>query len=146
MIFVSVPYQNKDCIDLVMKELEHNPSFLPFSSDEKTNFFFKIDHNANFLKHYCDKDLAGFIAYYCNNYESKIAFISLVLIDKLYRGQGISKKMFSQLFSLLKEKGFKTCTLEVRLDNVNALNLYRSLGFKSIESSEPYSVIMKILL
>ena len=146
MIFVSVHYKNKDCIDLVMKELEDNPTFLPFVGDERTDFFLKIDQNAEFLKHYCDKNLAGFIACYCNNYESRRAFISLVLIDKLYRGKGISKKIFSQLFALLKEKDFKSCSLEVRRENVNALNLYKSLGFKSVESTDPHSITMNILL
>ena len=146
MIFVSVYFKNKVCIDLVMKELEDNPTFLPFVGDERTDFFLKIDQNAEFLKHYCDKNLAGFIACYCNNYESRRAFISLVLIDKLYRGKGISKKIFSQLFTLLKEKDFKSCSLEVRRDNVNALNLYKSLGFKSVEPTDPHSITMNILL
>ncbi len=93
-----------------------------------------------------DGILAGFIACYCNNYESKNAFITLVLIDKLYRGQGISKKMFYQLFILLKGKGFKTCGLEVRLDNVNAVNLYKSLGFESAGPGALNTMIMSVLL
>ena len=143
---MSVHYKNKDCIDLVVKELEDNPTFLPFIGDERTDFFLKIDENAAFLKHYCDGGLVGFVACYCNNYESKKAFIPLVLINKLYRGKGISKKIFSQLFILLKEKNFKSCSLEVRRDNVNALNLYKSLGFKSIESTDLHSITMNILL
>ena len=139
-------YQNNDCVELIEQELEINPNFLEFSNEGKKNYFLKIDQNAEFLKHYCDQNLAGFIAYYCNNYESKRAFISLVLIDKLYRGKGISKKIFSQLFTLLKEKDFKSCSLEVRRDNVNALNLYKSLGFKSVEPTDPHSITMNILL
>lgn len=143
---MSVHFTNKDCIDLVIKELEDNPTFLPFAGDERTNFFQKIDQNAVFLKHYCDGELAGFIACYCNSYELRRAFISLVLIDKLYRGKGISKKIFSQLFTLLKEKEFKSCALEVRRDNVSALNLYKSLGFKSVESTDQHSIAMNIQL
>ncbi|WP_180134910.1 GNAT family N-acetyltransferase [Acinetobacter sp. YH12070] len=139
-------YQNNDCVELIEQELEINPNFLEFSNEGKENYFLKIDQNAEFLKHYCDENLAGFIACYCNNYESRRAFISLVLIDKLYRGKGISKKIFSQLFTLLKEKDFKSCSLEVRRDNVNALNLYKSLGFKSVESTDPHSITMNILL
>ena len=143
---MSVHYKNKDCIDLVMKELEDNPTFLPFAGEERTDFFLKLDQNAEFLKYYFDDNLAGFIACYCNNYETRRAFISLVLIDKLYRGKGISKKIFSQLFTLLKEKDFKTCSLEVRRDNVNALNLYKLLGFECVESSDSHSITMNILL
>ena len=143
---MSEQYKNKDCIELVMKELEDNPSFLHFTKDEKNNFFLKIDQNAEFLKHYCNENLAGFIACYCHNNESKRAFISLVLIDKHYRGKGISKKIFSHLFRLLKEKEFMCCSLEVRRDNVNAINLYKSLGFKNLESTDPYSITMNILL
>lgn len=143
---MSVHCKNKDCIDLVMKELEDNPTFLPLAGDERTEFFLKIDQNAEFLKHYCDQNLAGFIAYYCNNYKSKRAFITLVLVDRLYRGGGISKKMFSHLFTLLKKKGFNSCGLEVKQDNINALNLYKALGFECVESSDAHSITMNILL
>ena len=141
-----VLYKNQDCINLVVKELENNPTFLPFTSVESENFFLKIDQNAEFFKHHFDGKLVGFIACYCNNYESKKAFISLVLIDKQYRGQGISRKIFDQLFGLLKEKKFTNCGLEVRRDNVNAINLYKSLGFKSVDSTDPHSITMNILL
>lgn len=139
-------YQNNDCVELIEQELEINPNFLEFSNEGKKNYFLKIDQNAEFLKHYCDQNLAGFIAYYCNNYESKRAFITLVLVDKLYRGGGISKKMFSHLFTLLKKKGFNSCGLEVKQDNINALNLYKALGFECVESSDSHSITMNILL
>ena len=129
-----------------MRELEENPNFLPFTNDENNVFFLKIDQHAEFLKYYFDAKLVGFIACYCNNYDSKKAFISLVLIDKYYRGRGISKKIFDQLFGLLKEKKFTNCGLEVRRDNVNAINLYKSLGFKSVDSTDPHSITMNILL
>lgn len=139
-------YQNNDCVELIEQELEINPNFLEFSNEGKKKYFLKIDQNAEFLKHYCDQNLAGFIAYYCNNYESKRAFITLVLVDRLYRGGGISKKMFSHLFTLLKKKGFNSCGLEVKQDNINALNLYKALGFKCVESSDSHSITMNILL
>ena len=139
-------YQNNDCIELIEKELKINPNFIEFSNSGKNNYFLKIDQSAEFIRYYYEESLAGFIACYCNNYESKNAFITLVLIDKLYRGKGISKKIFSQLFTLLKEKDFTSCSLEVRRDNVNALNLYKSLGFKRVESTDSHSISMSILL
>lgn len=139
-------YQNNDCIELIEKELKINPNFIEFSNSGKNNYFLKIDQSAEFIRYYYEESLAGFIACYCNNYESKNAFITLVLVDKVYRGKGISRKMFSLLFNFLQKKDFNSCGLEVKQDNINALNLYKSLGFKSVKLTDPHSITMSILL
>ncbi len=122
-------YRNQDCIELIVKELEINPTFLVFSHEERLRYFLKIDQYSEFIKYYYQDSLAGFISCYCNNYESRQAFVTLVLVSKQYRGLGAGKKLFLELFQYLKNSGFLKCTLEVRSDNINALNLYRSLGF-----------------
>ncbi|WP_165382987.1 GNAT family N-acetyltransferase [Acinetobacter sp. WCHAc060033] len=139
-------YHNRDCIELVIRELESNPTFLALSGEKQREYFLKIDKHAEFIKYDYESNLAGFIACYCNDYESKKAFITLVLVDHKYRGLGISKRMFSQLFTFLKNKGFYLCSLEVKLDNEPALNLYKALGFEVFETSDKNYTTMCIKL
>lgn len=122
-------YRNNDSIELIIKELETNPNFLPFSNEELDRYLLKIDKHSEFIKYYEGKNLAGFISCYCNNYNSRQAFVTLVLVKDQYRGLGVGKRLFLQLFDFLKSKDFLTCALEVNANNIKALSLYKSLGF-----------------
>ncbi len=55
--------------------------------------------------------------------------ITNVAVKENYRGKGIGKKMLNKLLELGKEKGLVAFTLEVRIGNVAAINLYKNLGF-----------------
>lgn len=50
-------------------------------------------------------------------------------VDPDYRNRGIGRKLVEQLVERLKEKEVTCLTLEVRVSNVPAINLYNSLGF-----------------
>ncbi|OTG85177.1 hypothetical protein B9T27_02940 [Acinetobacter sp. ANC 4648] len=145
MISVLEQYNNYDCIDLVLAELKINPTFLVLSGITQKEYFLKIDQNSVFIKyHHADK-LAGFISFYCNNYETKEAFITLVLVDIEFRGLKIGKKMFGDLFEFIKNKNFEKCSLEVRQNNVSALKLYESLGFEqSLKMDDSVIMTMKV--
>lgn len=49
-----------------------------------------------------------------------------------FRLQGIGQKLLRQIEKLFKEKGAKSCTLEVREDNVAAVGLYTKLGYEVV--------------
>ena len=40
-------------------------------------------------------DLIGFISFYCNNYNSKIAYLTQIAINKNFRKKGIGKKLLN---------------------------------------------------
>ena len=50
-----------------------------------------------------------------------------------YQGQGIGKSLLEKVIAYAKTNQQCALTLEVRKDNVNALKLYRRLGFAGIE-------------
>ena len=50
-----------------------------------------------------------------------------------YQGQGIGKSLLERVIAYAHENQHCAVTLEVRKDNVNALKLYRKLGFAGIE-------------
>lgn len=55
-------------------------------------------------------------------------YISSVIIDKNYRGQGFGKKLFEILFQIIK----KDLILEVKKNNDTAINLYHKMNFNII--------------
>ena len=49
-----------------------------------------------------------------------------------YRKQGIGRKIVNKLIDFSIEKGLAFISLEVRVSNIPAISLYRSLGFKEV--------------
>lgn len=117
--------------EMVLAEQERNPKFV--NQDVKT-YINKIRAHASFLTSYSDEVCQGFVAYYCNNYTSLCAFITLVLIEPDFRGKKIAHLMLREVLDQIQSKNFKECRLEVDKDNLSAINLYVKLGFR-IESS-----------
>lgn len=122
-------YKNLECIELVRKQLYVNRDFLSLSDFEIEGYLSKIDSLSIFKKYYIENNLAGFISFYCDNEESKEAFITMILVDKSYRGKGIAQNLITEVIDIIKEKGFLKCGLEVKADNVNAIKLYSKIGF-----------------
>lgn len=60
--------------------------------------------------------------------------IALFAVENESRGQGIGSKLLSALKHCAYVKGAHTVQLEVRKENVNVINFYRSRGFIVAES------------
>ncbi|PZU93154.1 MAG: GNAT family N-acetyltransferase [Pseudanabaena sp.] len=56
-----------------------------------------------------------------------------VIVDPIYRGKGISKKLLQKAEKIATELGCCKLTLEVLEGNNAALSAYRSFGFKNYE-------------
>lgn len=56
--------------------------------------------------------------------------ITNVAVHKDYRGQKIGDKLVQALVELCKENNILSMTLEVRVSNIVAQNLYKKYGFK----------------
>ena len=54
------------------------------------------------------------------------------------RGRGIGKKLTAELLQVLSNLGASYATLEVRVSNLRAQNLYKSLGFVSVGKRKRY--------
>lgn len=54
------------------------------------------------------------------------------------RQKGVGARLLQEMERIFKEKNVKTCRLEVREDNLPALNLYQKLGYKKIERLQHY--------
>lgn len=55
-----------------------------------------------------------------------------------YRRKGIAQKLIQGIEIAFKERSIKECRLEVREENLTALNLYEKLGYKKVGKLEKY--------
>lgn len=81
--------------------------------------------------------VVGFISCkYRNNNETnkKEGIISLVGIDKSYQGLGIGKQLVKSVLCYFKRKNINDIYVGTQIDNLSALNLYISNGFKITSS------------
>ena len=54
------------------------------------------------------------------------------------RGRGIGDKLLKYLIEKYKDSDIKNITLEVKEDNIIAINLYKKYGFKNVSTREKY--------
>lgn len=64
--------------------------------------------------------------------------ITNVAVDPDYQGQGLGRRLMNELTSRAKALGVDSMTLEVRPSNTVAINLYTSLGFRSVGQRPKY--------
>ena len=64
--------------------------------------------------------------------------ITNVAVDPDYQGQGLGRRLMNELTSRVKAMGVDSMTLEVRPSNTVAINLYTSLGFRSVGQRPKY--------
>jgi ribosomal-protein-alanine acetyltransferase len=72
--------------------------------------------------------------------ERNAAFGHILTVDitSAYRRKGIAQKILHEIEAIFKERGIKEIKLEVREDNVAALNLYQKLGYKKVGKLKHY--------
>ena len=64
--------------------------------------------------------------------------ITNIAVLEAYRGQGIGKRLTQALLQYLSNLGASYATLEVRVSNERAQNLYKGLGFISVGKRKRY--------
>jgi ribosomal protein S18 acetylase RimI-like enzyme len=94
----------------------------------------KLNAHAEILSLTEGERCRGFVAYYCNDRSTRQAYITLVLVAPEDRGTGLGKALVQGVLEICRGRGFATCRLEVRADNVAASATYRALGFMPIGS------------
>lgn len=70
----------------------------------------------------------GMVSYYpMSFYKGRLHFI---VVDKGFRGRGISDKLLQYVLDQMKQRGFSIVELITRVDNIPAQKLYQRFGFK----------------
>jgi len=74
----------------------------------------------------------GIIAYILFSISEVKATIELVNVDQQYQGQRIASAMIKAVEEYLGSQGVETLFVGTQMNNIPAMNLYHSLGFKEI--------------
>lgn len=91
----------------------------------------ELDISNKFLTYYEVLILQDILIGYAGAYVfGDEAHISNVAIDLDYRGSGYGTRLLSHYMESLRNRHVRHFTLEVRDDNIAALKMYESLGFK----------------
>jgi len=83
--------------------------------------------------------IAGFIIGLIHRRDEKITGRVYTLdVAVTYRRKGVGLKLLDEIERIFAKRGVKICYLEVRKDNVAALELYRKHGYVEVEELKDY--------
>ena len=121
-----------DAILPLENELYHRPW-------QKKDYEYELNDNpfANYLK-LIDKDsneIMGFIGFWIKFEQAEITKVS---IAKKYQGYKLSKLLMADAENRIRIAECENITLEVRVSNVVAINLYKSCGFNIVATRKKY--------
>ncbi len=84
---------------------------------------------------YFDNELLGIIAYSVI-YER--AEINYIFVRSEYRKKSIGSALLNKTVEKSKEAGLDNISLEVEINNIAAINLYKKFGFEEVSRREKY--------
>lgn len=94
----------------------------------------KILNNAVLFVEMVGDDIVGMVVLYCNDDNTKKAYIPLVGVLPTYQHRGIASKLMKEAISLVREQGYKL--IGIHSNNMVAVHLYSKLGFTVEDDSE----------
>ncbi len=97
------------------------------------------DYNAISLAARLDLEIAGFIIGRIDMIRNQpVGHIMTIDVLPIHRRKGVAQRLMLETEAIFKQRGVKECRLEVREDNLAALNLYEKLGYKKVSKLENY--------
>jgi ribosomal-protein-alanine N-acetyltransferase len=61
-----------------------------------------------------------------------------LFVEEKYRGNGIGRELIKHVISVCEDNNIEHITLEVRVSNIRAQNLYKDLGFEIATTRKQY--------
>ncbi|PYE33837.1 ribosomal-protein-alanine acetyltransferase [Idiomarina fontislapidosi] len=78
------------------------------------------------------QQLAGYVVILTRR-NSRYARIYSIAVAPAFRGQGVAKRLVKDVIETQRQQGRHGLSLEVKLDNKHAIQLYQSFGFETID-------------
>ncbi len=128
-MIIELDKENQTLIEQLEDSFPHYFLKNPINKDFEQNIFTKY-----FI--YQEKsNIIGFVNYYdlYERYE-----ISYIEVKEEYRNQKVGSKMLDYLIEEAKKKNIENITLEVNVQNENAIKLYEKYNFKKVAIREKY--------
>lgn len=76
-----------------------------------------------------ESDIIGICAFYCNDFDTKTAFLSTIIIDAKQQGAGVGGGLLKCAKEYCLDQGMYYFRLEVANDNYPAIHFYEKNGF-----------------
>lgn len=93
----------------------------------------KILDRAKVISIYENNKISGFIAYYKNDADNKVAYLTMLLVDIDEQNQGLGSFLLTSSILDLQNLGFVKYRLEVLKTNFKALHFYSKHDFNLYE-------------
>jgi len=137
---------NKNMIKIDMKQMEekHVDSVMEIESASFGKYHWSANSfiseiNNKLAHYYAATDENGKVICYCGFWDILgEGHITTFAVREEYRKQKIAEQMMLFIFEKAKQLDIKWFTLEVRVSNLPALNLYQKYGFETIGTRERY--------
>jgi len=91
--------------------------------------------NFLFLAAIIDRAVVGYVVAFQGATRAEVDSIA---VAPAKRGRGIAVALLKRVIGLLRHRGFRTVSLNVRLKNKAAIRLYRKLGFQRVRRVNGY--------
>ena len=127
--------------ELVLAQQAADPAFI---GRDVEKYLDKLFDKAEFIVHANKGQCQGFVAYYCNDYATLIAYITLILVTPACRNSGLGSWLVDCVIQQARKRGFTACQLEVHSDNENALSFYEKHGFRHIRDTGEKTRLMQL--
>lgn len=111
--------------------------YSPWSSAQFKEEFAGIPATRFFLVAEDENQVVGYAGCFCPG-EGVEADILTVGVISSHRGRGIAKEFIAQMEQWARERKASAMMLEVKVDNVEAISLYSSLGYLKISIRMDY--------
>ncbi|MBU0689897.1 MAG: GNAT family N-acetyltransferase [Gammaproteobacteria bacterium] len=98
----------------------------------------KLSVKATRFEAWLEDKLIGLVAAYCNDQESRHAFISSVSVLHTWQGKGIADSLLKLCLAHAEKTGMRRIDLEVAADNKAAIALYKRNGFSTNGAHERF--------
>lgn len=93
------------------------------------DFIDKISCNANVISACLNGHVAGYCAYYMNDFESREAYITLIAVDKEFQADHLGTIMLDYIKAVAVINGFIGIRLEGHDNNMKAIRFYEHNNF-----------------
>ena len=95
--------------------------------------------------------LLGLCGFYCNDYKSKVAFLTTIGVSPSCRNKGVASLLIKEAIANAREHGMQTMRLETSPYNIKAQSLYKKHGFSEYKhpvgvNGQPSSIILECKL
>jgi ribosomal protein S18 acetylase RimI-like enzyme len=126
----------KSEIESLLNEID--AEFQPSLSSRMSirDYAVKVVDKAAVLSIHDQGKLAAFIAIYCNNLQTRIAFMTMLAVAKVQRKRGLAINLVQTSIRYLKGINFVKYKLDVYKTNQEAIALYQKMGFRGAGENE----------